>query len=196
MDAPWGFGAFSQTIKYLLGLKQASRDLSQVTNCKQEKAEPTSKFWVRFNEVWIHLGGMELSQTEANPLFLSTFLVNCRPEIQEVLKHHLSDRNNLTVRQAGEKIRTLESDGMFDVKNKAYLNVVPGIDQGKDRGNRGKFIKGGQRKGKCHYCGKEGHWIRECRKKQADERNQRQGGVQNVLSHSDPPPNFRPQQQH
>ncbi|MGL5624642.1 MAG: hypothetical protein ACRDDG_19875, partial [Cetobacterium sp.] len=114
-----------QLTKYLLSIKQANRDLSQVTNCKQEKNEPPSGFFNRFSQVWQHLGGLELPQEQSNPLFLSTFLANCRPEIQDALKHHWSDRNNLTVRAAGEKVRTLEGDGLLDIKkNQACLSVA------------------------------------------------------------------------
>ncbi|XP_046719928.1 uncharacterized protein LOC124395473 [Silurus meridionalis] len=62
-----------QLTKYLLSIKQANRDLSQVTNCKQEKNEPASGFFNRFSQVWQHLGGLDLVQTDSNPLFLSTF---------------------------------------------------------------------------------------------------------------------------
>lgn len=168
---------------YLLSLKQANRDLSQVTNCKQERNESTSVFWNRFCEVWQHLGGLDLNRDGANPLFLSTFLVNCRPEIQGVLKHHWSDRNNLTVRAAGEKLHTLEGDGLLDVKiNKACLSVAPHqVSDQRRGGGRREGPAGGQirrKKGRCHYCGKEGHWIRECHKKQRDEQGRDRGAVE------------------
>jgi hypothetical protein len=44
-------------------------------------------------------------------------------------------------------------------------------DRGKD-GARGGNGKGGPRRdGNCRYCGKAGHWARECRKKERDEAN-------------------------
>ncbi|KAK2840925.1 hypothetical protein Q7C36_012504 [Tachysurus vachellii] len=74
-----------QLTKYLLQRQQANRDLSQVTNCKQEKNESTSKFLTWFKETLTLLGGMELDENAANPLFLTTFMNNCRFEVQKVL---------------------------------------------------------------------------------------------------------------
>ena len=63
--------------------------------------------------------------------------------------------------------------------------------QGQGRGKRGGQTdealaattsergRGKCRNGKCNHCGKEGHWIRECRTKKREEaaaRNQNQGG--------------------
>ncbi|KAH9118430.1 hypothetical protein LEN26_012104 [Aphanomyces euteiches] len=41
--------------------------------------------------------------------------------------------------------------------------------RGQARGHGAGRQNGGTKKGKCHYCGKEGHWKSECRKKAADE---------------------------
>ncbi|MGL5904684.1 MAG: C2HC-type zinc finger protein, partial [Cetobacterium sp.] len=35
--------------------------------------------------------------------------------------------------------------------------------------------KGKGRREKCHYCGKPGHWAKECRKRKNDGERRRQG---------------------
>jgi len=42
-----------------------------------------------------------------------------------------------------------------------------------------------KKKGKCHYCGKAGHWIGECRKKKSDKAG-------NAAAVADPPPPPKP----
>ncbi|XP_067291420.1 uncharacterized protein [Pseudorasbora parva] len=155
--------------KYLLNLKAANRDLSQVTNCKQEKDEPPSQFMKRFIDVWMNVGGLDLDVNKEHPMFLSTFMANCTPAHQDTLKHHLSDRSTLKIKDAAAKIRTLESDGLFQtqgVKKNVACVAVQSQNQGQNSGRK---------KGKCDYCQKPGHWYRECRKRISDRQNLKVG---------------------
>ncbi|XP_053347252.1 uncharacterized protein LOC128518262 [Clarias gariepinus] len=160
---------------YLLSRQEARQDLSQVTNCKQEKGETTTKFLERFRETWTLLGGMPLSEADPNPLFLTTFLNNCRLEIVKILKFQLSDRSTMTIKRLGERVRTMEGDGILECKQVECL--IQGYRNGKKGGRggrgRGRGSLQGQsapsRSGICYYCGKKGHWARGCRTKARGE---------------------------
>lgn len=75
-----------QLTAYLVDTRCAHRDLSHVTSCKQEKKETVSAFLQRFSNAWIHLGGFDLPERQPQPLFISTFISNCTPDVQKILK--------------------------------------------------------------------------------------------------------------
>lgn len=159
-----------QLTKYLVEKRTANRDLSHVTSCKQEKGESVPAFFRRFSDVWTNVGGLDLKQTEANPMFLSTFMNNCHEAHKNVLKTHLSGRNRMTIQEAGEQIRTLEGDGMFETVKKANVACVFVPSQRPQQG-KGHTKDKTKQNDTCRYCGKRGHWARHCRKRLMDQGN-------------------------
>jgi hypothetical protein len=75
------------------------------------------------------------------------------------------------------EIRILDSNSQMTHNNNSHTEVVEEASLKAGGGQRGRGNWNRQQSGldsrDCHYCGKPGHWARECRKKESDMRNGR-----------------------
>lgn len=65
-----------------------------------------------------------------------------------------------------EKAASASGDGDTNTQNVAF---AAGKEQHRHNGGKKKNEKAPKRKGNCNFCGKPGHWERECRQKAKDE---------------------------
>ncbi len=75
------------------------------------------------------------------------------------------------------EIRILDNNSQMTHSNNSHTEVVEeaslkagGAKEDVAIGNR---QQSGSNSRDCHYCGKPGHWAKECRKKESDMRNGR-----------------------
>ncbi len=75
------------------------------------------------------------------------------------------------------EIRVLDNNNQMTHNNNSHTEVVEEVSLKARGGQRGRGNWNIQQSGSdsrdCHYCGKPGHWARECRKKESDMKNGR-----------------------
>ncbi len=75
------------------------------------------------------------------------------------------------------EIRVLDNNNQMTHNNNSHTEVVEEVSLKARGGQRGRGNWNRQQSGSdsrdCHYCGKPGHWARECRKKESDMKNGR-----------------------
>jgi hypothetical protein len=75
------------------------------------------------------------------------------------------------------EIRFLDSNSQMTHSNNSHIEEVEEANLKAGGGQRGRGNWNRQQSGSdfkyCHYCGKPGHWARECKKKESDMRNGR-----------------------
>ncbi len=178
---------FKQFKNFLDARAPVCRDLTHATNTKKIKDETASAFVSRFKRVWeedarIPIGGDMFS------LFINTCLNNMNPDLARLVRVTTANLMQQTVEDFCKRIRELDASGgftsfMFKPKQEVMFSApqqrmtAPSvyskrIQRGGAQYNRGPPLGVPKISGVCRYFGKAGHWIRECRLKQAHESTQ------------------------
>ncbi len=148
-------------LKNILGPKI---DWSRITTCVQRKEETVSEYTERFCQSAVIYSGIvddpESVLDDKGPLvrIWSDGLV---AEYRKALPFLDLTWSNRTLRSNLDRLATLERDA--DVK--AKVRVAAATFNTTKQDNRWS-----KRESKCKYCGKLGHWEKECRKKLQDSK--------------------------
>ncbi len=173
---------FKQVKNFLDARAHVCRDLTHATNTKQNKDETASAFVSRFKRVWeedapIPIGG------DMSSRFINTCLNNMNLDLARLVRVTTANLMQQTVEDFCKRIRELDASGgftafMFKPKQEVMFSapqqrITPPsvyskrIQRGGAQYNRGPPLGVPKISGVCHYCGKAGHWIRECQLKQS-----------------------------
>ncbi len=151
-------------LKILKNIMGPKIDWSRITNCVQKKEETVSEYTERFCQSAVTYSGIvddpESVLDDKGPLvrIWSDGLV---AEYRKALPFLDLTWSNRTLRSNLDRLATWERDA--DVK--AKVRVAAATFSTTNQDNRWP-----KREGKCNYCGKLGHWEKECRKKLQDSR--------------------------
>ena len=126
-------------------------------NLRQQRKESVDAFALRFAKAREHL---ELARGEGDPVSerqaVRTFLLGLRDDFQSARQYLLMRLDaKSTVSSVARELITLE----LLLGNKSGGDD----DQALVAGHRQGPGRGGDQKGKCHNCGKMGHWAQDCR---------------------------------
>ncbi len=152
-------------LKILKNIMGPKIDWSRITNCVQRKEESVSEYTERFCQSAVIYSGIvddpESVLEDKGPLvrIWSDGLV---AEYRKALPFLDLTWSNRTLRSNLDRLATWERDA--DVK--AKVRVAAATFNTKKQDNRWS-----KRESKCKYCGKLGHWEKECRKLQDSKRN-------------------------
>ncbi len=152
-------------LKILKNIMGPKIDWSRITNCVQRKEESVSEYTERFCQSAVIYSGIvddpESVLEDKGPLvrIWSDGLV---AEYRKALPFLDLTWSNRTLRSNLDRLATWERDA--DVKAKVRVAAAT-LTQ------RNKTIDGLKEKANCKYCGKLGHWEKECRKLQDSKRN-------------------------
>ncbi len=151
-------------LKILKNIMGPKIDWSRITNCVQRKEESVSEYTERFCQSAVIYSGIvddpESVLEDKGPLvrIWSDGLV---AEYRKALPFLDLTWSNRTLRSNLDRLATWERDA--DVK--AKVRVAAATFNTTKQDNRWS-----KRESKCKYCGKLGHWEKECRKKLQDSK--------------------------
>ncbi len=147
-------------LKILKNIMGPKIDWSRITNCVQRKEESVSEYTERFCQSAVIYSGIvddpESVLEDKGPLvrIWSDGLV---AEYRKALPFLDLTWSNRTLRSNLDRLATWERDA--DVKAKVRVAAATKQDN-----------RWSKRESKCKYCGKLGHWEKECRKKLQDSK--------------------------
>lgn len=143
-------------------------DWVRVTSCVQKKEETVSEYTEKFCQSAIAYSGIANSSEnvldDKGPLVRAWF-DGLLSEYRSALPFLDLTWSNQTLRSNLDRLAAWERDS--DVKVKVKIAAAALNNSNAEVKQEHKFHK---REGTCNYCGKSGHWVKECRKKQQDIR--------------------------
>ncbi|KAI2655684.1 Gag-Pol polyprotein [Labeo rohita] len=148
-------------LKILKNIMGPKIDWFRITNCVQRKEETVNEYTERFCETAVTYSGIvedpESVLDDKGPLvrIWSDGLVAAYRKALPFLDLAWSNR---TLRSNLDCLSTWERDS--DVKARVKIAAASFEVNTKNQQKR----KCHKREGNCHYCGKLGHWMKECRK--------------------------------
>ncbi|KAI2661297.1 Gag polyprotein [Labeo rohita] len=147
-------------LKILKNIMGPKIDWSKITNCVQRKEETVSEYTEKFCQSAVTYSGIvedpESVLDDKGPLvrIWSDGLV---AEYRKALPFLSLTWSNKTLRSNLETLATWERDSDF----KARVKIAAASFQVNTKNQQKR--KCPKREGSCHYCGKPGHWMKECR---------------------------------
>ncbi|XP_039509162.1 uncharacterized protein LOC120463952 [Pimephales promelas] len=170
--------AVLKILKNILGPKI---DWSRITNCVQKKDETVNEYTERFCQSAVTYSGIvddsESVLDDKGPLvriWSDGLVVDYRRALPflDLTWSHRTLRSNL------ERLAAWKKDANVKAKVRVAAAATFRTIQTESRWPK--------KEGKCHYCGKVGHWEKECRKKLQDTKR-------NAMHNSGPPqPAYNP----
>ncbi|XDV42571.1 hypothetical protein PO909_011204 [Leuciscus waleckii] len=147
-----------RVLKNIVGPKV---DWSKITSCVQKKGETVSEYTERFCQSAATYSGIpDTSEKvrDANGPLVCTWFDGLLSEHRKALPFLDFTWSTRTLKNNLEKLATWERDS--DVK--ARVKIATASFKGNTENQQKR--KWPKREGSCYYCGKHGHWRKECRK--------------------------------
>nr|XP_055057004.1 uncharacterized protein LOC129441191 [Misgurnus anguillicaudatus] len=154
---------------FLFELKPAEINWSKITSCMQKTGESVTEFEDRFKQTWLEHAGLndseEFDKDTGMPL-KTAFVNGLKPEISKALKIRYDDWDSIGVAFNQLVEWSTKIERTQDVQLRA-LQTKP-VKSNK-RVEHHKHTSANTKHGRCKYCNKEGHWIRDCSLKLRDK---------------------------
>ncbi|CAK6980733.1 uncharacterized protein LOC121903449 isoform X1 [Scomber scombrus] len=126
-------------------------DMSDIQCCYQKPKEPLADFLQRFQQVWDSSVGLGMDFYSG---FAVSVLVYCiQSDVAKIFKEKMICWESSTLHHVKNVLLHMEHLGMFESNSRAL--------QPWSRGSR--YPRRDKRGDQCFYCGRFGHWTRECR---------------------------------
>lgn len=154
-----------KTVHAEKGEQSAQVLLEKFINCKMEDDESIVNFIASVTSLAQRLKDMDLEQKE--PMVIAKILSSLPTKFDHVrtawyavprIEQNIERLTDHLVNE--ESLLNLRSNGVTE-KNKTAYSV--------NKQNNSKHLN--KRNGKCNYCHKQGHWARECFKRQRDQQS-------------------------
>nr|XP_055072458.1 uncharacterized protein LOC129452540 [Misgurnus anguillicaudatus] len=154
---------------FLFELKPAEINWGKITSCMQKTGESVTEFEDRFKQTWLEHAGLNDSEDfdKDTGMPLKTAFVNgLKPEISKALKIHYDDWDSIGVAFNQLVEWSTKIERTQDVQLRALQ--TKSVKSNK-RVEHHKHTSANTKHGRCRYCNKEGHWIRDCSQKLRDQ---------------------------
>nr|XP_055062764.1 uncharacterized protein LOC129445808 [Misgurnus anguillicaudatus] len=147
---------------FLFELKPAEINWGKITSCMQKTGESVTEFEDRFKQTWLEHAGLNDSEDfdKDTGMPLKTAFVNgLKPEISKALKIRYDDWDSIGIAFNQLVEWSTKIERTQDVKLRALQ--TRSVKSNK-RVKQHKHTSANTKRGRCRYCNKEGHWIRDC----------------------------------
>lgn len=136
-------------------------DFNKVIHCVQGAYETVPEFVNRFTRTWDSNAGIG---REGNEYFVvTTFVQNLKPNVAAAYKLSVTDWQTKDWKATVNKMMALDRCEVF-AEDKSASFPKQMLQHARQGGGQQHFKNNNKRKpGKCHKCGKAGHWANECR---------------------------------